>query len=82
MLRLFFNALATLFRSRADLALENLALRQQLAVFKHRKPRPRLADGDRLFWIVLSKLWGGTFAPARFHSSSALIWASSFFLAK
>jgi putative transposase len=40
-----------------ELALENLALRQQLAVWKARQPRPRLAERDRIFWIVLSRLW-------------------------
>ena len=42
-----------------DLAIENLALRQQLAILKHRHPRPRLTDADRLFWVVLSQIWSG-----------------------
>ena len=42
-----------------DLALENLALRQQLTVYKRLHPRPQLRRRDRLFWIWLSKLWGG-----------------------
>ena len=45
--------------SRRELALENLVLRQQLAVLKHRHPRPRLSDGDRLFWVFLSRMWSG-----------------------
>ena len=40
-----------------ELALENLALRQQLAALKHRRSRPRLTEMHRLFWTVLSKLW-------------------------
>ena len=44
-------------RRRCDLALENLALRQQLAVLKRRKRVPRLRRNDRLFWVVLSRLW-------------------------
>ncbi len=38
--------------------LENLALRQQLAVYKRRKKRPRLAGRDRWFWsrVVSKKL--------------------------
>src|SRR5690348_720728 len=43
-------------RRRRDLALENLALRQQLGVLK-RKGVPRLRKKDRLFWVVLSCLW-------------------------
>src|SRR5713101_2630101 len=44
-------------RTRRELALENLALRQQLAVWKARQPRPRLTAMDRIFWVVLAKLW-------------------------
>ena len=46
-------------RSRHDLGLEILALRQQLAVLKRRHPRPPLKRGDRLFWVALSALWKG-----------------------
>jgi putative transposase len=45
--------------SRRDLLLENLALRQQLAVLKQRHPQSRLAASDRLFWVVLRRLWHG-----------------------
>ena len=34
-----------------------LALRQQLAVYAHRHPRPRLSPLDRAFWVTLSRLW-------------------------
>ena len=37
------------FRSRGDLTLENLALRQQLTVFKHSHRRPRIRSTDRTF---------------------------------
>jgi len=46
------------FRTRHELAIENLALRQQLAVFKQHVSRPRLTDADRAFWVVLTRLWG------------------------
>ena len=42
-----------------SLAIENLVLRQQLAVLKHRHPRPRLTDTDRFFWVALSRIWSG-----------------------
>src|SRR5215471_4851302 len=44
-------------RQRSDLALENLALRQQLAVLKRKKGAPRLRKKDRLFWVVLARIW-------------------------
>lgn len=37
--------------------LENLALRQQIAVYKRKQKRPRLVRGDRWFWIALSLAW-------------------------
>lgn len=40
-----------------DLAIENLVLRQQLAVLKERNPRAQLTDADRVFWVVLSRIW-------------------------
>src|SRR3989442_4136939 len=44
-------------RTQRELALENLALRQQVAVWKVRQPRPQLTATDRIFWVVLSRLW-------------------------
>ena len=37
--------------------LENIALRQQLAVLSRQSRRPRLRATDRLFWSWLSRLW-------------------------
>jgi hypothetical protein len=45
------------FRSRVDTSLEILALRQQVAVLKRRRPRPALNGFDRLFWTTLRQLW-------------------------
>jgi hypothetical protein len=44
---------------RHRLALEAAALRQQLAVFKRKQPRPRLQHLDRVFWFALRRLWSG-----------------------
>jgi hypothetical protein len=41
------------FQSRTDVAVEVLALRQQVAALKRRRPRPPLRPLDRLFWTVL-----------------------------
>lgn len=47
------------FRARRALLLENLVLRQQLAILKRRHPRPRLVLTDKLFWVLLRRLWSG-----------------------
>jgi hypothetical protein len=56
-LGILFGTLRGSVRTRRELALENLALRQQLAVWKARQPRPPLRATDRIFWVVLSRLW-------------------------
>src|SRR5438445_12447475 len=40
-----------------QLALENLALRHQLAVYKRTTTRPKLRTTDRLFWVWLARVW-------------------------
>src|SRR5437763_9185087 len=42
-----------------QVALENLALRHQLAVYKKMVNRPKLLSSDRLFWVALSRVWTG-----------------------
>lgn len=41
----------------AELMLENLALRQQLALFHQRTPHPPISSIDRAFWSCLSQVW-------------------------
>jgi hypothetical protein len=60
MLRLLYALLATArssLRLQRQLALENLALRQQLAILQPKTKRPRLTNADRAFWVALSRLW-------------------------
>ena len=46
------HGIRALLRPQLHLAIENAALRQQLAVFKQTRPRPSLSNSDRLFWIT------------------------------
>ncbi len=55
--RLWFGAVIRIFRAQRSLMLENLALRQQLAVLKRKHPRPRLGVLDKLFWVVARHIW-------------------------
>ena len=52
-----FLFLRAFIMGRAAAAVENLALRQQVAVFKQTVKRPKLRPRDRVFWVVLSRLW-------------------------
>ena len=58
-----FRLLPFLLGGHRQLALENLALRQQLAIYKRTVNRPRLRRTDRLFWIGLARLWAGWKQP-------------------
>jgi putative transposase len=51
------GALRSGLRTRAELTIENLALRQQLANLRRTSGRPRLRNSDRAFWLVLSRFW-------------------------
>ena len=46
-----------ILRDRTELALENLALRQQLAALRYQAKRPRVRKRDRVFWAILSRIW-------------------------
>ena len=51
------RALISAFKARRELALENVALRQQLAVLRRSVKRPRLSNVDRRFWVLLRRIW-------------------------
>src|SRR5258708_8034281 len=53
------GTLVRLLRARRSILLENLALRQQLAVLKRRHPRPGLDLLDKLFWVAIRRFWSG-----------------------
>ena len=57
LLLLLLHALRAVVRPRADLVLENLALRQQVATLKEKRPGPKLSSVDRLFWVLLRRVW-------------------------
>src|SRR5438105_1120652 len=58
------NAILSLFRTillilggYEQVALENLAPREQLAIFQRSVPHPKIRPTDRLFWVCLRKVW-------------------------
>jgi hypothetical protein len=50
-------ALRALVHGRSELVLENLALRQQVAVLAAKTTRPRIGAVDRWFWLALRRCW-------------------------
>jgi hypothetical protein len=68
-MRTFLSAMLTYVSdfviSRHHLALEAVALRQQLAVYKSKQPHPKLRRSDRLFWVVVRRTWSKWSAKIR-----------------
>jgi putative transposase len=54
---LLLRCVPAFFRSRSEQAIIELALRQQLAAYAQKHPRPKLSPLDRAFWVALSRLW-------------------------
>jgi len=62
MFRMIWLLVTTTFRcfcTRRTLLLENLVLRQHLAVLKRKHRRPHLCPVDKLFWILTRRFWSG-----------------------
>ncbi len=56
-LKLILWGFRALGQSRQALVLDNLALRQQLAVAAHGSRRPKVVAADRAFWMALRRVW-------------------------
>src|ERR1700724_1987582 len=54
-----FRLVRFLMSGHAAIAMENAALRLQLAAFQRKRKRPVLTSFDRLFWVGLSLVWNG-----------------------
>ncbi len=65
MLFLLLSTLRDLLRPRRNLLFENLALRQQLLVLQRSSPPPQFNAADRVFWVLLLRLWEHWRRPLR-----------------
>jgi len=55
------------------IAIENAALRLQLAAFRRRRKRPVLTSLDRVFWITLRRLWSGWRVPLMYVQPDTVV---------
>src|SRR5690349_9992407 len=71
-----FATLSSVFRSRAALQLENLALRHQIGVLQRSaRKRLTLTPVDRILWVWLSRAWSGwCSALAMVQPETVLAW--------
>lgn len=56
---IFLLCSRALFRGRKEQAIVELALRQQLATYALKGPKPRITHVDRAFWVFLFQIWSG-----------------------
>jgi putative transposase len=70
-----FRFLRLLASGHQALAIENLALRRQLAAYRRKRTRPRLTRFDRWFWAGISYLWRDWRSALVFvHPETVLRW--------
>jgi hypothetical protein len=62
-LRHLLGWVVSAFRTRENLVLENVALRQQLLALHAKRPRRRLTALHKLFWVALKTFWSGWTKP-------------------
>src|ERR1700686_1637560 len=76
LLSALLSTLSSMFRSRAALELENIALRHQIGILKRSAgKRPKLTPADRLFWVFLSWVWcDWRSALDIFNPATAIAW--------
>ena len=85
-MRTLFVSVCVFFRGllipKATLAIENAALRQQLAVYIKNQKRPRLQPCDRAFWLILRRVWSDWARPLVVVKPATVIgWHKKGFLA-
>jgi transposase InsO family protein len=60
-------------KSRADLVLENIALRRQVQVLQRGGARPRFDDADRGLWVAFRQAWPGWVAGLMIVRSETVV---------
>jgi hypothetical protein len=63
LLLFIFRFVRLLLSGHQAIAIENAALRLQLAAFQRERKQPVLTTLDRVFWITLRRLWSGWRRP-------------------
>ena len=58
-LHLLITFVLCLLKSQRQLVVENIALRQQVAMLRQSVKRPRPSVADRLYWIIYSRYVNG-----------------------
>ena len=68
-----FRFVRLLMSGHQAIAIENAALRLQLAAFQRKRKRPVLTSFDRLFWVGLSRWWNGWRCPLAYVQADTVV---------
>jgi transposase len=68
-----FRFVRLLLSGHGAIAMENAALRMQIAAFRRKRQRPVLTTFDRLFWVSLSRIWDGWRSPLLYVKPDTVI---------
>ena len=68
-----FRFVRLLMSGHQAVAIENAALRLQLAAFQRKRRRPVLTTVDRVFWITLRRLWSGWRGPLAYVQADTVV---------
>jgi putative transposase len=68
-----FRFLRLLFSGHQAIAIENAALRMQIAAFQRKRKRPLLTTLDRVFWVTLRKLWSDWRHPLLYVQADTVV---------
>jgi hypothetical protein len=69
----YLSIIRLLLSGHQAVAIENAALRLQLAAFQRKGKRPVLTTFDRVFWITLRRLWSGWRRPLFYVQADTVV---------
>jgi hypothetical protein len=73
-----FRFVRLLLSGHQAIAIENAALRLQLAAFQRKRKRPVLTTLDRVFWVTLRRLWSGWRRPLLYVQADTIARGSEY----
>src|SRR3954452_663815 len=73
LLLLVFRFVRLLLSGHQAVALENAALRMQIAAFQRKRKRPLLTTLDRIFWVALRSVWSGWRHPLLYVQADTVV---------
>jgi len=75
-----FRFVRLLLSGHQAVAIENAALRMQIAAFQRKRNHPLLTTLDRVFWITLRSLWGDWRKPSLYIQPETVVrWQREWF---